>query len=60
MDAISTSLATRQEFAFNSLKQAAQQDQSAVALVEEAVAESKGGSTGRVTAARGSHINIVV
>jgi len=60
MDAISTSLATRQELAFNSLKQAAQQEQSAVALVEEAVAESKAASTGRVTAARGSHINIVV
>lgn len=60
MDAITTSLAARQEFAFNGLKQAAQQEASAVALVEEAVAEGKGEPAGRVTPTRGSHINIVV
>ena len=61
MDAVSSSLAARQEFAFNGLKQAAQQDQSAVALSQQAVADSKAAqSGGSVTPTRGSHINIVV
>lgn len=61
MDAVSSSLAARQEFAFNGLKQAAQQDQTAVALSAEAVSSSKSGQpSGSVTPTRGSHINIVV
>ena len=60
MDAITTSLASRQDLAFNGLKQATQQDQQAVALVEEAVAESKAQATGSVTPTRGSNVNIVV
>jgi hypothetical protein len=60
MDAISTAVTTRQEFAFNGLKQAAKQEESAVALVDQAVAEAKSEPAGRVTPTRGSHINIVV
>jgi hypothetical protein len=60
MDAVSTTLATRQELAFNGLKQAVKQEESAVALVEQAVAEAKSEPTGRITPTRGSHINIVV
>lgn len=61
MDAVSSSLAARQEFAFNGLKQAAQQDQTAVALSAEAVSSSKSAQpSGSVTPTRGSHINIVV
>lgn len=60
MDAVSTSLATRQELAFNGLKQAAKQDQTATALVDQAVTDSKSQSGGNVTPTRGSHINITV
>lgn len=60
MDAVSTAIANRQEFAFNGLKQAAKQDETAVALVEQATAEAKAEPTGRVTPTRGSHVNIVV
>jgi len=41
MDPVTTSLVSRQDLAFNGLKQAAQQDQQAVQLVEQAAAESK-------------------
>lgn len=60
MDPVTTSLTTRQDLAFNGLKQAVQQDRQAVALVEEAVAESKAQPTGSVTPSRGSQLNILV
>jgi hypothetical protein len=60
MDPVTTSLVSRQDLAFNGLKQAAQQDQQAVQLVEEAAAESKAEPAGTVTATRGSRVNIVV
>ena len=60
MDPVTTSLVSRQDLAFNGLKQAAQSEQQAVALVEEAVAESKAQPTGTVTPTRGSQLNILV
>ncbi|MEZ5667787.1 MAG: hypothetical protein R3F55_10215 [Alphaproteobacteria bacterium] len=60
MDAVSSALASRQEIAQNALKQAATQDRTAVALVDQAVAESKATPTGTVTPTRGSNLNIVV
>lgn len=60
MDPVTTSLVTRQDLAFSGLKQATQQDQQAVALVEGAVAESKAQTSGTVTPTRGSQLNILV
>jgi|HigsolmetaAR201D_1030396.scaffolds.fasta_scaffold49630_2 hypothetical protein len=60
MDAVSTALTARQELASNGLKQAAKQEEAAVALVEQAVTEAREAPTGRVTATRGSHVNILV
>ena len=60
MDAVSSALASRQELAQNALKQAATQDQTAVALVKQATADGAAQSSGNVTASRGSNLNIVV